>query len=180
MISLRIGKNSLIILRWNKLKICLHLLWALLHRELIFMSVRSVRLLWLGAHLLGFTPSRGLFSPLLGCHHHTATTQTYTHRHTYKHRRTHLHTHLHTHRRTHKRTAHTSTITAQSKEKASLREHTDTMWTIACKVEECIHFTGCSSWGLLQCHNFFGETIVMCPSHILVHWYCSGWPNIHL
>ena len=111
------------ILRWNKLKICLHLLWALLHRELIFMSVRSVRLLWLGAHLLGFTPSRGLFSPLLGCHHHTATTQTYTHTQTY--RRTHWRTQRHTHRHTHKRTAHTSTIAAHLK----TRLHSGNTWT---------------------------------------------------
>ena len=83
------------------------------------MSVRSVRLLWLAAHLLGFTPSRGLFSPLLGCHHHTATTQTYKHRHTYRR------THLHTHRCTHKRTAHTSTIAAHLK----TRLHSGNTWT---------------------------------------------------
>ena len=109
---------------WKFLDFCI-CFEPLLHGELIFMSVSSVRLLWLAAHLLGFTPSRGLFSPLLGCHHHTATTQTYTHRHTYKHRHTYRRTHLHTHRRTHKRTAHTSTIAAHLK----TRLHSGNTWT---------------------------------------------------
>ena len=72
----------------------------LLHGELIFMSVSSVRLLWLAAHLLGFTPSRGLFSPLLGCHQHTATTHKHTHTHiqvfTYSHTHTSYIYHQHT------------------------------------------------------------------------------------
>ena len=59
----------------------------LLHGELIFMSVSSARLLWLAAHLLGFTPSRGLFSPLLGCHQHN-TLPRHTHTHTYTYTQT--------------------------------------------------------------------------------------------
>ena len=110
----------------------------LLHGELIFMSVSSVRLLWLAAHLLGFTPSRGLFSPLLGCHQHNTLprhthTHTYIHTHIYKYSRTvthirhtyatstlpptqhtattHTHTHIHTHTHKHIKVTHSHTHT---------------------------------------------------------------------
>ena len=146
---------------WKFLDFCI-CFEPLLHGELIFMSVSSVRLLWLAAHLLGFTPSRGLFSPLLGCHKHTATIHQHNTlpQHTYTHMYTHIFKSIHTHT---SYVCHQHTATTHTYKSIHTHKYTQHTWYKTAQHKK-YRKAKCTEAYTHRAINFF--------ANIILHWYC--------